>query len=389
MLLSAINPIDFITSINNENNVEMKEINVNDKSVNKNNKVQINENERNNDETETSGLTQKNTKNDITKFEKYVDSLFKFFTSCLHILGPLFIISLTCFIVFTYISMIKTLIPYWGKKTNKNFTRIIKIITSIQVLYIIINYLLATIVKPGSPNDLKKSKFYKKQSAYYSSSLELPPINIKKAKRLREENPILWKKCKYCQEVKPLRTHHCSICNACVLKMDHHCPWVNNCIGQNNQRYFLLFLGHLFFYAFIVAILSFPMVIDGYFFKNENEFKLICILSMVGVVILTFFNLWNWYLAVSNSTTIEFFGERTGLEVTKGIKTFNFGNWRKNLFYVFGTSNILSILFIPSIKMLPFSGLEWSRHLDKNFIIDGIDNCPNNKSNEIVLDISI
>ena len=41
MLLSAINPIDFITSINNENNVEMKEINVNDKSVNKNNKVQL------------------------------------------------------------------------------------------------------------------------------------------------------------------------------------------------------------------------------------------------------------------------------------------------------------------------------------------------------------
>lgn len=54
------------------------------------------------------------------------------------------------------------------------------------------------------------------------------------------ENQVVYK-CPKCCCIKPERAHHCSVCNRCVRKMDHHCPWVNNCIGENNQKFFVLF----------------------------------------------------------------------------------------------------------------------------------------------------
>ncbi|XP_003742652.1 palmitoyltransferase ZDHHC3 [Galendromus occidentalis] len=54
------------------------------------------------------------------------------------------------------------------------------------------------------------------------------------------ENQVVYK-CPKCCCIKPERAHHCSVCNRCIRKMDHHCPWVNNCIGENNQKFFVLF----------------------------------------------------------------------------------------------------------------------------------------------------
>ncbi|XP_032746796.1 palmitoyltransferase ZDHHC3-like [Rattus rattus] len=47
--------------------------------------------------------------------------------------------------------------------------------------------------------------------------------------------------CPDCRSAIPKSAAHCAVCKRCIRKNDHHCPWVNNCVGEDNQKYFLLF----------------------------------------------------------------------------------------------------------------------------------------------------
>ena len=398
MLLSSINSLDYALDVATNN--KQNEINIDKKEYTNLNQDENIEEVQNstainfNDITESPSKDENNNENEyiIPRRKKKkccsVDMIFDYSTKFLKFLGPLFCITILTFLVYTYISIIKNIFPYWYKnfisyENHKIFYFVYKYLIFFELFLTLFNDILAMIIKPGSISDLRNSKYYKTHSAYYSEAFKITPYFIKNNYLNRE---IQWKICKYCNEIKPLRTHHCSLCGVCVIKMDHHCPWINNCIGQNNQRYFLLFLFHSFCYTFLATTLTLPILFFHKKFNqnyesdviiskntlNMKEIRYISILGITSLLVEIFFAGWNWFLALNGNTTLEFWADQTDYYLNGGIKNFSFGTWKKNLFYIFGTENVFKILFVPNIKKLPFSGLEFSKYMDKNFFIDGI-----------------
>ena len=69
------------------------------------------------------------------------------------------------------------------------------------------------------------------------------------------------------------------------------------------------------------------------------------------------FSAWNWFLACTGHTSIEFWSNFGGVEANKAKLNFDTAN--DNLYRVFGTHKMFRILS-PSLRNVPFTGLEWS-----------------------------
>lgn len=164
-------------------------------------------------------------------------------------------------------------------------------------------------------------------------------------------------KCPKCCSIKPERAHHCSICKRCIRKMDHHCPWVNNCVGENNQKFFVLFTMYIALisaHALILCIFQFVSCVRNQWnecsgFSPPVTVILVIFLCLEGLLFLTF-------TAVMFGTQIHSIcNDETEIERLKNEKP----TWERRLRWegmrsVFGGSP--SLLWIN-----PFAGLRVRR----------------------------
>jgi len=166
------------------------------------------------------------------------------------------------------------------------------------------------------------------------------------------------KKCRKCTEVKPARTHHCSICNKCVFLYDHHCPWINNCVGLENYRYFLLFIFYLFV-GLVYNGITIVAIWNHHIYKEHKAmFTFLALIDLVLGLVLVLFNGWNWYVAFCGYTTMEFWSNQTNAFGQEKM-VYAFQTVSDNLYRVFGTHKFFRILS-PSMRNVPFTGLEWA-----------------------------
>ncbi|KAK5581755.1 hypothetical protein RB653_003333 [Dictyostelium firmibasis] len=238
----------------------------------------------------------------------------------LKLVGPLFVIFATLLIGSIAVVHFVIILPTLISPTDKGGSDIIEDSTPTSHTYLFLyslfhytlsffllfniafNYALTILTSPGNP---PRESDYSEERLFEFKSIK----TIKRSETYRF--------CIHCRLPKEERTHHCQLCGTCVLKMDHHCPWVNNCVGQNNHRYFVLFLVYLWISCIYVCILSYPHV-----FNSGSSYIPFSMLMSFVITLTIAFALggllgWQIYLILSNQTTIEFLHNRTQTKKAK------------------------------------------------------------------------
>jgi hypothetical protein len=144
------------------------------------------------------------------------------------------------------------------------------------------------------------------------------------------------KECTTCKVPKLPRSKHCRVCDNCVPRFDHHCGWLNQCVGEENYKYFLLFVfsnacflvyaGYLAIGVLVSVIIDEELYEQKYYragskvavgathsivfqyvlHKHSNIFMIAVLASVMGVALWAFIG-YHFYLISCNTTTNESF----------------------------------------------------------------------------------
>lgn len=120
--------------------------------------------------------------------------------------------------------------------------------------------------------------------------------------------------CQVCELEQPIRSRHCSECHRCIKKFDHHCPWFECCIGENNHKFFVLFLAStliVILWSFIIAWRAFEPSSDWIQWLAINLIYIIDLhILFVSFLVSTGLLLTHIYFMLTNTTTWEKFSRR-------------------------------------------------------------------------------
>jgi hypothetical protein len=95
-----------------------------------------------------------------------------------------------------------------------------------------------------------------------------------------------------------------------ILSLFSLIAWVNNCLGLENYRYFLLFILYLLI-ALCYNLITIVSIWNHHIYrKNYAMMNFIAIMDFALIIVLIGFNLWNWFLAMTGMSTLEFWGLR-------------------------------------------------------------------------------
>jgi hypothetical protein len=127
---------------------------------------------------------------------------------------------------------------------------------------------------------------------------------------------------------------------------------------MENYRFFVLFLLYLFL-GLIYFFLSIVSVWNHHNYRDHRHMMhFLTILDGALCIVLIGFNVWNWFLACTGLTTLEFMGQVTGHR-GQSRYDFSFQTIHDNMFKIFGTRSYFAMLS-PSLRNCAFTGLEWS-----------------------------
>ncbi|KAJ3426661.1 palmitoyltransferase swf1 [Anaeramoeba flamelloides] len=132
----------------------------------------------------------------------------------------------------------------------------------IPIIFVLLvfSFLKAALTDPGTIN---------KQNV--ESYLELYPY----------DNQLFFpRECETCKIMKPARSKHCRFLNKCVARYDHYCAWLMNSVGEQNYRWFLLFLfsnslvccyGAYILFKFLYSQIQDDGLITDIFYDNKGN----------------------------------------------------------------------------------------------------------------------